>query len=68
LKARLAAASVAASPASAAAAGPSLPLWPTEGRGVALAAAALLLIAGMIAVLGAPSQSDGRVAAAVEEP
>jgi hypothetical protein len=45
-----------------------LPLWPREARGVALAAAALLLVGVLIAATGAPSQSPGAGVAAVEEP
>jgi hypothetical protein len=45
-----------------------LPLWPRETRGIALAAAALVLVGLFIAASGAPSQSAGGDVAAVEEP
>lgn len=45
-----------------------LPLWPREARGVALAAAALLIVGLLIAAAGAPSQSATGAVAAVEEP
>jgi anti-sigma factor RsiW len=44
-----------------------LPLWPRETRGIALAAAALLIVGLFVAAAGVPSQSAGAVAA-VEEP
>ena len=47
--------------------GTTLPLWPREARGIALAAAALALVGLLIASTGAPSQSGGNIAA-VEEP
>jgi hypothetical protein len=45
-----------------------LHLWPREARGIALAAAALLVVGLLIAAVGAPSQSAGGAVAAVEEP
>jgi hypothetical protein len=45
-----------------------LALWPREARGIALAAAALLIVGALIAVAGAPSQSSSGAVAAVEEP
>jgi putative zinc finger protein len=45
-----------------------LPLWPREARGIALAAAALLIAGVFVALAGAPSQSAGGAVAAVEEP
>jgi len=45
-----------------------LPLWPREARGIALAAAALLVVGFLIAAVGAPSQSSANGVAAVEEP
>jgi len=45
-----------------------LPLWPREARGIALAAAALVLVALLVSAFGVPSQSSARVVAAVEEP
>jgi len=45
-----------------------LPLWPREARGIALAAAALLIVGLLIAAAGVPSQSAGGAVAAVEEP
>jgi anti-sigma factor RsiW len=56
-----------AAPAAAGAAG-DLSLWPREARGIALAAAALLIVGLIVAVSGAPSQSSGGAVAAVEEP
>jgi anti-sigma factor RsiW len=44
-----------------------LALWPTEARGVALAAAALLLIGALAFAFGVPSQSAGPTAVAVED-
>jgi len=44
-----------------------LPLWPREARGIALAAAALLVVGLLVAAVGAPSQSSPGIAA-VEEP
>jgi anti-sigma factor RsiW len=44
------------------------PLWPREARGIALAAAALVVVGLLIAAAGAPSQSAGGDVAAVEEP
>jgi hypothetical protein len=51
-----------------AAAAADLPLWPREARGIALAAAALLIVGLLVAAAGAPSQSTGGNVAAVEEP
>ena len=45
-----------------------LSLWPREARGIALAAAALVLVGLLVAASGAPSQSAGGDVAAVEEP
>jgi hypothetical protein len=45
-----------------------LPLWPRETRGIALAAAALLIAGLFVALAGVPSQSTGGTVAAVEEP
>jgi hypothetical protein len=45
-----------------------LPLWPREARGVALAAAALLVVGLIVAAAGVPSQSNGGAVAAVEAP
>jgi anti-sigma factor RsiW len=45
-----------------------LPLWPREARGIALAAAALLVAGLLVAAAGVPSQSTGGTVAAVEEP
>ena len=53
-------------PAPAPAAG--LPLWPSEARGIALAAAALMVVGLLVAAVGAPSQSAAGAVAAVEEP
>jgi anti-sigma factor RsiW len=50
------------------AAASDLPLWPREARGIALAAAALLIVGLLISASGAPSQSTGGTVAAVEEP
>lgn len=49
------------------AAASDLPLWPREARGLALAAAALLIAGLIVAAEGVPSQSAGG-AAAVEAP
>ena len=54
-----------AAPEPRASAGPAL--WPREARGIALAAAALVLVGLLVAAAGVPSQSSGAVAA-VEEP
>ena len=54
-----------ASPAQAAVS--DLPLWPREARGIALAAAALLIAGLLVAAAGVPSQSSGGTVA-VEEP
>ncbi len=45
-----------------------LQLWPREARGIALAAAALLIAGLFVSIAGAPSQSAGGSVAAVEEP
>ena len=45
-----------------------LPLWPREARGIALAAAALLIVGLMISVSSVPLLPIGGTAAAVEEP
>jgi anti-sigma factor RsiW len=45
-----------------------LPLWPREARGVALAAAALLIVGLIVAAMGVPSQSSGGTVAALEVP
>lgn len=68
LKAKLRAAARAGAAAPAAPRSASLPLWPREARGIALAAAALALVAALIAAAGAPSQSAGGAVAAVEVP
>lgn len=68
LKARLSAAASSPATATEATAARRWPLWPTEARGIALAAAALIFTAAMIAAFGAPSQSNGQLSAAVEEP
>ncbi|MDE2143183.1 MAG: zf-HC2 domain-containing protein [Elusimicrobia bacterium] len=47
---------------------PGLALWPSEARGVALAAALLLLVGLLIAATGVPSQSSGDSLAAMEVP
>ena len=47
---------------------PGLPLWPSEARGIALAAAALLVVGLLVAAVGAPSQSAAGSVVAVEEP
>jgi anti-sigma factor RsiW len=69
LKERLLAAAkaVPSEPVPAAAPRLDLPLWPREARGLALAAAALLVVGLLIAATGVPSQSGGSIAA-VEEP
>ena len=69
LKAKLLAAAKAGPEAAAARPSASdLPLWPREARGIALAAAALLVAGLLVAAAGAPSQSAGGAVAAVEEP
>ena len=45
-----------------------LALWPSEARGIAFAAAALLIVGLFVAAAGVPSQSAGGTLAAVEEP
>ena len=54
--------------ASAETAASDLPLWPREARGIALAAAALLIAGLIVAAAGVPSQSNGGIVAAVEAP
>ena len=69
LKAKLLAAAKAGSGAIAAGSHMTdLPLWPREARGIALAAAALLIAGLLVAAAGVPSQSTGGPVAAVEEP
>jgi anti-sigma factor RsiW len=50
------------------AAASDLPLWPREARGIALAAAALLIVGLIVASAGSPSQSNGGAVAAAEAP
>jgi len=68
LKSKLRAAARTLPAAAAPRAAATLPLWPREARGIALAAAALILVAGLIAAAGAPSQSSRGAVAAVEVP
>jgi anti-sigma factor RsiW len=52
----------------AASSGASLPLWPSEARGIALAAALLIAVGLLVSATGVSSQSSGPAVAAVEEP
>ena len=64
----LAAAKAGPAASSSASAATDLPLWPREARGIALAAAALLIVGFLVSAAGVPSQSTGGTVAAVEEP
>ena len=68
LKTKILAAAKAGPGASAKTALPDLPLWPREARGIAFAAAALLIVGFLITAAGVPSQSTGGTAAPAEEP